>query len=65
MVACTLSFPNLETAWELQVNKECKCLCTAVVREVISALLSINNITKWKGVVKGAFSMQTIPGSDN
>ena len=68
MVACTLSFPNLETAWELQVNKECKRLCTAVVREVMSAFLSINNrkiITKWKGVVKGAFSMQTIPGSDN
>ena len=54
--------------WELRVNKECKSLCTAVVREVMSAFLSINNrkiITKWKGVVKGAFSMQTIPGSDN
>ena len=27
-------FPNLETAWKLQVNKECKRLCTAVIHAV-------------------------------
>ena len=29
-----VNFPNLETAWELQVNKECKHLCTAVIHAV-------------------------------